>query len=65
MKYIYTGHFLKSNLHTSVKLMYSEKATKFEEISLIVLRLLKFSLSEKAKKEDGANFCGLLRKAEL
>ena len=44
-----------------LKLIYSEKATKFEEISLLVLTLL----NNTKTKEISPNFCGLLRKPQL
>ena len=45
-----------------LKLIYSEKGTNLEEISNKVLTLLSKCQNH---KEDGANFCGLLRKDEL
>ena len=47
-----------------IKFSFSEKATK---ISAILLMVLTFSVLSKRQnhKEDGANFFGLLRKAEL
>ena len=44
-----------------IMFIYSEKATKFEEISLLVLTLL----NNTKTKEISPNFCGLLRKPQL
>ena len=46
----------------SLKLSFSGKATKFEEISLLLLMLLR---NVKTKREISSNFCGLLRLYEL
>ena len=46
---------------TMLKLIYSEKATKFEEISCMVLTLLSKLQNQVG---DFFKFCGLLRKSQ-
>ena len=45
-----------------VKFSFSEKATK---ICVIILMVFTFTSKCQNHKEDGTDFCGLLRKAEL
>ena len=59
----YCNHFAKIEKCCEImKIIYSEKAAKFDNISHLVLTLLN---NAKNKKEISSNFCGLLRKPQL
>ena len=49
-------------LMRKAKFKYCEKATKFDEISILVLTLLS---NVKTNMEISSNFCGFLRKPQL